>query len=108
MGGGEPLDDAKVAQLSSISHVTSIQENVQTMYTGDAMESAVEMGTLGRRWKGQTGELTDMGNLAPPEGGAAFRMGITVMGFDPATTDPVLMGDAHMTVDDGRYFTARW
>ncbi len=111
MGGGEPLDEAKVAQLSGIAHVVSVQESVQTMYTGDALESAVEMGTLGRRWQGQTGEApggTEGGTELPevPLGGAASRMGITVMGFDPATEDPVLMGDARMTIEEGRYFTA--
>ena len=104
MGGGEPLDEAKVAELSSIPNVVSVQESVQTRYTGDALESAIEAGTLGRRWQGEDGTtLPTQPDL--PANVPSFRMGITVMGFDPATEDPVLMGDAHMTIEDGRYFT---
>ena len=78
MGGGEPLAEEDVDQLSDIAHVASVQESVQTQYTGDSLESAVDAGTLGTRPGGPRGKL-------PPGG---FRMGIMVMGFDAATEDP--------------------
>jgi len=89
MGGGEPLAQEDVDKLSDIPHVVSVQENVQTQYIGDSLESAVEQGT----WGGQGG------------GPGGFRMGIMVMGFDTATENPTLMGDAHMDITEGRYFT---
>jgi putative ABC transport system permease protein len=91
MGGGEPLDEELVDQLSDITHVVSVQESTQTQYTGDSLESAVDPGTLGG------------GGGTFPSGG--FRMGIMVMGFDAATENPTLMGDAKMEIVEGRYFT---
>lgn len=107
MGGGEPLDKAKVAELSSIPNVVSVQPSVQTRYTSDALESAVEAGTLGRSWQAPEGGTSGGGQTTlpfPPRVDVFINIGITVMGFDPATEDPVLMGNAHMTIEDGRYF----
>jgi putative ABC transport system permease protein len=95
MGGGEPLAQEDVDKLSDIPHVVSVQESIQTQYTGDSLESAVEPGTLGGRGGSATGE-------SPP---IVFRMGIMVMGFDAATENPTLMGDAQMDIVEGRYFT---
>lgn len=95
MGGGEPLVQEDVGKLSDIPHVVSVQGSVQTQYTGDSLESAVEQGEPG----GQGGS---------PAGGSSpngFRMGIMVMGFDTATENPTLMGDAKMSIAEGRYFT---
>ena len=36
----------------------------------------------------------------------SFTMPIMVMGFDPATEDPTLMGNAKMEIVEGRYFTS--
>ena len=91
MGGGEPLDEAKVDELCNIPHVVSVQKTIQTQYTGDALESAIESGTLGRARRGF--------------GGGSFTMPIMTMGFDPAIEDPELMGDAQMEIVEGRYFT---
>ena len=52
MGGGEPLAEEDVDLLSDIAHVASVQESVQTQYTGDSLESAVDPGTLGGRPSG--------------------------------------------------------
>ena len=87
MGGGGTLSQEDVYKLSDISHVVSVQESVQTQYTGDSLESAVEQG-------GQGGDSFPGG----------FRMGIMVMGFDTATENPTLMGDAQMNMVEGRYF----
>jgi len=95
MGGGEPLAQEDVDKLSDIPHVVSVQGSVQTQYTGDSLESAIDPGTLGGGGRGP------MGGSAP----ANFSMPIFVMGFDPATEDPTLMGDAKMEIVGGRYFT---
>jgi putative ABC transport system permease protein len=88
MGGNGTLAQEDVDKLSDISHVVSVQESVQTQYTGSSLQSAVEQGGPG-------------GGSFP----GGFRMGIMVMGFDTATENPTLMGDAHMDIAEGRYFT---
>jgi putative ABC transport system permease protein len=93
MGGGEPLAQEDVDKLSGIPHVVSVQESVQTQYSGDSLESAIEPGTLGGRGGGGGSLPTD------------FRMPISIMGFDAATENPTLMGDAQMDIVEGRYFT---
>lgn len=105
-GGGEPLAEENVTKLSAIQHVVSVQESAQTMYTGDALVSAVEPGTLGTRWRGPAdGGSPPVGVNTPPGGSSTFTMPISVMGFDPATQNPALMGDAQMTISEGRYFS---
>jgi len=89
MGGGEPLAQEDVDKLNYIPHVVSVQESVQTQYTGDSLESAVEQGELGGQGAGPV----------------IRTRGIIVMGFDTATENPTLMGDAHMDITEGRYFT---
>lgn len=88
MGGNGTLAQEDVDKLSDVSHVVSVQGSVQTQYTGDSLESAVEQGGPG-------------GGSFP----GGFRMGIMVMGFDTATENPTLMGDAQMDIAEGRYFT---
>jgi putative ABC transport system permease protein len=89
MGGGGTLAQAHVDQLSDIPHVVSVQESVQTGYTGDSLQSAVGQG-------GQGGGFYRGG----------FRMGIMVMGFDTATENPALLGGGSMNITEGSYFTA--
>jgi putative ABC transport system permease protein len=88
MGGSGTLAQEDVDKLSDVSHVVSVQGSVQTQYTGDSLESAVEQGSPG-------------GGSFP----GGFRMGIMVMGFDTATENPTLMGDAQMDIVEGQYFT---
>jgi putative ABC transport system permease protein len=95
MGGSGTLAQEDVDKLSDIPHVVSVQESVQAQYTGDSLESAVEQGTPGGQGGGSAGE-------SPPTN---FRMGIIVMGFDTATENPTLTGNAQMNIVEGRYFT---
>ncbi len=92
MGGGEPLDEGDIDKLDDIPHVVSVQRSTQTQYAGDSLESAIEPGTLGRR----TSRF----------GGGDFALPVITLGFDPAIEDPALMGDAHMEIEAGRYFTS--
>jgi putative ABC transport system permease protein len=88
MGGNGTLAQADVDKLSDIPHVVSVQESVQTEYTGDSLQSAVEQGGQGQgRFPG------------------GFRMGIMVMGFDVNTENPTLLGGGQMNITEGRYFT---
>jgi putative ABC transport system permease protein len=95
MGGNGTLAQEDVDKLSDILHVVSVQESVQTQYTGSSLQSAVEQGVPGDQGGGSAGE-------SPPTN---FRMGIIVMGFDTATENPTLTGNAQMNIVEGRYFT---
>jgi putative ABC transport system permease protein len=88
MGGNGTLAQEDVDKLSDIPHVVSVQESVQTEYTGDSLQSAVGQGGPG-------------GGSFP----GGFRMGIIVMGFDTATENPTLTGGGQMNITEGRYFT---
>jgi putative ABC transport system permease protein len=104
MGGGEPLAQEDVDMLSDIDHVASVQESVQTRYTGDSLESAVEAGTLGNPPGGRYGGGSSSGTASTPSGGPS--MGIMVMGFNAATENPTLMGASTMEIVEGSYFTS--
>jgi putative ABC transport system permease protein len=88
MGGGGTLAQEDIDKLSDIPYVVSVQESVQTQYTGGSLQSAVE----------QSGP----GGSSFPGG---FRMGIIVMGFDAAMGNPTLTGGGQMNITEGRYFT---
>jgi len=87
MGGNGTLAQEDVDKLSDIPHVVSVQESIQTQYTGDSLESAIEQGAQG-------------GSPFP----GRFRMGIMVMGLDVATETPTLTGGARVNLVEGRYF----
>ena len=96
MGGGEPLAQEDVDKLSNITHVASVQESVQTRYTGTSLVSAVEPGTLGG----------GRGGFGGGSSSESFTMPITVMGFDAATENPTLMNGTTMEIVEGSYFTS--
>jgi putative ABC transport system permease protein len=96
MGGSGTLAQEDVDKLNDIPHVTSVQASVQTQYTGDSLELAVEQGEPPAQGGGPAGGYSPGG----------FGMSIVVMGFDGATESPVLMGDARVDIAEGRYFTA--
>lgn len=96
MGGGEPLVEESVDKINDIAHVVSVQKSTQTRYTGDSLKSSIEPGTLGRRF--------GLGGGGGGFGGAGFTMPIIIMGFNPSTGVPVLMGGAQPEITQGRYF----
>jgi putative ABC transport system permease protein len=100
MGGGEPLPQEDVDNLSDIEHVASVQLSVQTRYTGDSLESGIDAGTIGTPPSGRSSP----GTPSLPPGG--FSMGITVMGFSAATENPTLMGASTLEIVEGGYFTS--
>lgn len=89
MGGNGTLAQADVDKLSNIPHVVSVQGSVQTQYTGNSLQSAVEQGTSGSQGAGPV----------------IRTRGIMVMGFDTATQNPTLLGGGSMNITEGRYFT---
>jgi putative ABC transport system permease protein len=99
VGGGKTLAQKDIDKLSEIDHVASVQASVETVYKGKNLKSAVGDGSQG-------GDGSPGGSIGSSIGGSTtLDMPIAVMGFDAATKDPKLMGDLHMEITKGRYFT---
>lgn len=86
MGGGEPLDEAKVDALAAIGGVVSVHKEVTTYYTGPSLQSPIDPGTLGQRFRRF----------------AASGMPVIVAGIDPAESDLRLFGGGTMVLSAGR------
>ena len=102
-GDGTPLPQAQVDQLSSLPHISMVQETVSTSYTGSELVSGISFSSSG----------SFFGNATPveiPNGsavGGTTRFGaITVMGVSPTGAAPTLTGGGTMTMESGVYFTA--
>lgn len=92
-GGGTAatLAQDNVSQLSAITHVASVQETVETRYTGSSLVSADTPPTTGGGFGGGSG---------------SFTMPITVMGLSATNTTPTLMNGSTLKVVEGSYFTS--
>lgn len=101
MGGGEPLDETEVDQIGKIEHVVSVSKSVQTRYSGDALVSAIQPGTLGN----QTGQLPQNSDNETMIQRMAQRVGIQVMGYDTSVSKPELISGVSVEVVEGRNFT---
>ena len=55
VGGGDPLSEEEIDQLASLDHVESVQRTLSLPYTGEALESAIDVGELGSRLAGGDG-----------------------------------------------------
>ena len=89
------LSDNYVDQLSSIAHVTSVEPSVRERYDGTALQA----------YQPSNSDSSD----SPFRGGGRFRLGITVMGVDPAVSITDLTGtlnNASVTLSEGDYFTS--
>ena len=104
-GGGNPLPQAQVVQLSNLADVTSVQESVNTSYTGDQLVSGIDLGSLGSFGNFGNGNSPSGAVTTTPIGTPRFAE-IMVMGISPSDTAPTLMGGGTMTMSSGRYFTA--
>jgi putative ABC transport system permease protein len=110
-GGGNPLPQAQVDQISSLAHVASVQETVQTTYSGDALVSGIDIGSLGSfRYFGggsppQGATITEVPNGQLPNGTSRFAE-ISVMGVSASASEPTLMGGGQMSITSGSYFAS--
>jgi len=88
-GGGNPLTDADIAKVSGLANVTSVTKtlNDRLTSTDTNLVSAVDAGTLGRRFNQNNGQ-----NFAPPAGASGgatrtFTPPVIVVGTNtPSTT----------------------
>ena len=104
-GGGSstPLPQAQVDQLSSLPHVTAVDETVSTSYTGSELVSGISFGASGSTFGNAT--PVQVPNGSSTSGTTRFGA-ITVMGVSPTGAAPALAGGGTMTMESGAYFTA--
>lgn len=79
-GGGEPLTQTQVDSLTSVAHVTGVTATLNdrlTPGTDTSLASAIEPGSLGNRFRANSGSTTNDAPPAPPAGGAAGTTGST-------------------------------
>lgn len=94
-GGGTPLTDTQIAKVASLTHVTSVTKSLQDRLTtsNTNLQSAVDAGSLGRRFAQNNGEGGGFGGGAGGFGGQTDGNSGTTPTFTPpvtviGTTDP--------------------
>ncbi len=113
-GGGDPLDESKVASLSKISHVSSVTELVEdqlrnssntnrqgtTTEANTSLTSAIDAGSLGQRFGGgsaSTSDSTTADGAVPGVGMMSFAPPISAYG----TTDPTTVNGTNISLKNG-------
>jgi putative ABC transport system permease protein len=107
-GGGNPLTDAQLAKVKTLAHVTGVNESLQDRLTtsNTNLQSAVDAGSLGRRFSQNSGQT-----FAPPpgfgdrggDGSINFTPPVTVNGTT-APTDLSAGGGGSFTLKSGTVF----
>jgi len=108
-GGGTPLTTAEISKVSSLAHITSIDETLSDRLTtsNTSLQSSITADSLGRRFAANSGE-----SFTPPTGSsfggnftANFTPPVTVYG----TNDPSLLsstqGGGTFSLTSGKLFT---
>jgi putative ABC transport system permease protein len=116
-GGGEPLTEAQLAKIKTLAHVVSVTGTLQDRLdsTTTTLQSAIDAGTLGRRFNrssdgsgGSGGGSQSQGQGAPTDSSGAtrsFTMPVTVSGVsDPAKAS--LQGGGTLKITGGTAFAA--
>ena len=86
LGGGDPLSEEEIDQLAFLDHVKSVQRTLSLPYTGEALESAIDVGELGNRLAGGDGATDNAPGGAGP-GGQGFSIPV----FFTGTDDPIAL-----------------
>jgi putative ABC transport system permease protein len=72
-GGGEPLQSSAIDSLKDIAHVAAVTKNVQDRLDSDStnLQSAIDAGTLGKRFRSNSAEASGPVMVIDGESGAA-------------------------------------
>jgi putative ABC transport system permease protein len=108
-GGGNALTGTQLAKLKSVAHVSQLDESLNDRLTTSdtSLQSAIDAGSLGRRFAGNSGQ-----GFTPPGGGfgqqgaaggaTTFTPPVTVVG----TTDPSsAVAGGTLTLKSGQQFS---
>jgi putative ABC transport system permease protein len=114
-GGGEPLTTDQIAKVKALPHVVGVTETLQDRLAAEDtnLQSALDLGSLGRRFNGQNGQNPQAGpngfanpNAANPNGGnpnRTFAAPIIAIG----TNDPsslAALGGGQVSLTSGKLF----
>lgn len=107
LGGGDPLSEEEIDELASLEHVEGVQRTLSLPYTGEGLESAIDLGELGGRLAGDDA-AGDNGAQGDGPGGAGPGAALRVAVFITGTDDPnslSAVGSQDAVIIDGRTFT---
>ncbi len=108
LGGGEPLSEEEIDQLALLDHVESVQRTLSFPYTGEALESAIDVGELGNRLAGGDGATDNAPGGNAPGGAGPGGQGFSIPVFFIGTDDPSALstiGTQDTELMEGRTFT---
>lgn len=86
-GGGDPLTTSDVAKVSSLTNVISVTKTLSDRVTSDNsnLESAVDAGSLGRRFANNSGQSFQAPPAEMPGGGGSSSSQVTRIFTPPVT-----------------------
>lgn len=106
-GGGEPLTDSQIDALAQVTNVTGVNKSVNSRTTSETtnLVSAIEAGTLGKRFndqnKSNSGSTSTSTQQAPPEmSGRSFTPPVTLSGI----SNPSMLITGTATITSGSMF----
>lgn len=106
-GGGEPLTQKQIDSLKGLAHVTSVSTNLQDRLDSDntTLESSVEAGSLGQRFRINNGSGRSTEVMAPPSESLPdmFTPPIMVSATNDLSTSQVA-NDGEMKFTSGKAF----
>lgn len=108
-GGGEALTTEQIAKVSATTHVSSVDSQLSDRFTADntSLQSAIEAGSLGRRFSMNNGSTTRTDNIMPPSGtaeaGKTFTPPVTATGTN--ATNPLSVVGEEAKLTSGTAFT---
>ncbi len=103
-GGGEPLTDDQIAQISQLDHVSSVISTLSDRLNSDKtdLEPAQEAGSLGKRFQ-MRADTSGSSELAPGGNSAAANMpGLPVMVTGTNSSDAIYAQASDLTIKSGQ------
>ncbi|HXH26744.1 MAG TPA: FtsX-like permease family protein [Candidatus Acidoferrum sp.] len=112
-GGGNPLTDAQLAGVKKLAHVTAVDESLNDRLTTNdtSLQSAIDAGTLGRRFAGNSGQTFVFNGGSGRFGGdgsvnTVFTPPISVIGTTNPTNLSGSFGGGTFTLKSGKIFSS--
>jgi len=110
-GGGNPLTSSQITKIADLANVTSVNETLSDRLTttNTNLKSAINAGSLGKRFAGNSGET-----FSPPPGSAFsgsnfttnFTPPVTVYGTNDPTSLSASQGGGTFSLTSGKVFSA--
>lgn len=105
-GVGQPLTDSDIEKLKGLEHVVAVDGTLQAQYSGEALQSAIDLSAFGDHEDGESGGIFGSGSTRAPR-----MIPISFSGVNSLDRPQLLdnrfgagSGD-EFTITDGRSFT---